>query len=93
MQTKNVLDFQCCLLQSVFFILRAAILISIFVNHQLFNAEHVIGSFDNGSEVAQKLLAKSRLQAGVISVVMMKKIINILTKYCVDTAQGEIKLM
>lgn len=63
--------------------------------HVNFNppTEHVIGTFDTGSVVAQNLLVKSRLQAGIVSVVMMKKIINILTKYCVDTSQSGIKLM
>ncbi|KAG4080220.1 hypothetical protein HA402_008291 [Bradysia odoriphaga] len=54
---------------------------------------HVIGTFETGSAVAQKLLIKSRLQAGIVSVVMMKKIINLLTKYYTDTSQSGVKLM
>lgn len=56
-------------------------------------AEHVVGTFETGSTVAQKLLIKSRLQAGIVNVVMMKKILNLLTKYCIDTEHTGIKLM
>ncbi|KAJ6640067.1 Complex I assembly factor ACAD9, mitochondrial [Pseudolycoriella hygida] len=54
---------------------------------------HVIGTFETGSEVAQKLLIKSRLQAGILSLVMMKKIVNTLTKYCIDGCQSGVNLM
>lgn len=55
--------------------------------------ENLIGAAGNGTEVAQILLRHARLQSGVLSVVLMKSILQQLTQFCIDTTQFGVKFM
>ncbi|XP_039441363.1 complex I assembly factor ACAD9, mitochondrial [Culex pipiens pallens] len=63
-----------------------------FKNVEVSNA-NIIGTEGNGSQVLVELLKSTRVQTSVLGVQQMKKFLNQLTKYCIETKTGGGHLM
>lgn len=65
---------------------------SLQLDNVLVGKEQVVAGLGGGTEVAHKLLRHSRMQSGVVGLVLMKQIIGQLTQYCIHTTQFGVKL-
>lgn len=65
---------------------------SVRLDNVVLGKEHVLAGLGGGTEVAQRLLRHSRMQSGVVSLVLMKQILGQLTQYCIRTTQFGVKL-
>lgn len=57
------------------------------------NKEQILGEIDYGNVIAKKILLNSRIHSGLMSVVLAKKIIKTMTRFCLEHKEFGEKLM
>lgn len=57
------------------------------------NKEQILGTINHGHEIAKHILFHSRIQSGLLSLVLARKLIKTMTRFCIENKEFGEKLM